>query len=294
MSDRFLQFEKAREFARNLKLSSSVKWFEYCKSPDFPTNIPKRPERTYSDLGWNGYSDWLGNGQGKYLLKGKGRLSFEEAREFVLKLHLPGLNGWIEYCKSGKRPANIPASPHTAYKDEWKGYGDWTGTGKKRYTDFLPFEEAREFARSLDLFTMISWEKFAKSKKRPKNIPYAPDQTYKKQWKGYRDWLRESEVIDTEHLVMIEDSEFTKTLDSTIKDLKQIYLPYDQARDFVRKLNLKGQKEWMAYAKSSLRPKNIPSAPYQYYLEWTGYADWLGTKRIRPSNFLPFEEAREF
>ena len=191
MSDRFLQFEKAREFARNLKLSSSVKWFEYCKSPDFPTNIPKRPERTYSDLGWNGYSDWLGNGQGKYLLKGKGRLSFEEAREFVLKLHLPGLNGWIEYCKSGKRPANIPASPHTAYKDEWKGYGDWTGTGKKRYTDFLPFEEAREFIRSLNIKNGKEWAIFVKSGKKPITIPAKPDKYYGKtdEWTNWYDWL---------------------------------------------------------------------------------------------------------
>jgi hypothetical protein len=294
MDEQFLPFEEAREFARKLKLSSSTKWFEYCKSPDFPNNIPKRPEQTFADVGWNGYSDWLGNGQGKYLLKGKGRLSFEKAREFVLTLHLSGLNGWIAYCKSGKRPANIPASPHTAYKDKWKGYGDWTGTGKKRHTDFLPFEEAREFARSLDLFTISSWEKFAKSDKRPKNIPYAPDQTYKKQWMGYRNWLRKPNEIETEHLVTIDDSEMTETLDSVIDDLKQIHLPYDQAKNFVRTLGLKGQKEWTAYAKSDKRPKNIPSAPYQHYLEWDGYADWLGTSRIRLSDFLPFEEAREF
>ena len=290
----FLSFEDARDFARKLKLTSSTKWFEYCKSPDFPNNMPKRPEQFFADMGWNGYSDWLGNGQGKYLLKGKVRLSFEDARDFVLPLHLLGLNGWIAYCKSGKRPANIPASPHTAYKDKWKGYGDWTGTGRKHYVDFLPFEQAREFARSLELFTMLSWEKFAKSSKRPKNIPYSPDQTYKKQWKGYNDWLRKPIVIETEHLVTIDDSEITKALDSAIDDLKQIYLPYVQARDFVRKLNLKGQKEWMAYVKSDKRPKNIPSAPYQFYLEWGGYADWLGTRRIRPSNFQTFEEARKF
>lgn len=291
MSQRFLPFEQAREFVRTLKLTSSTKWVEYCKSPNFPNDIPKSPGEFYVNDGWDGFSDWLGNGHGKYQLE---KLPFEQAREFVHSLGLSGLKDWWAYCKSGKRPANIPASPHTAYREKWKGYGDWTGTGKKHYVDFLPFEQAREFARSLELFTVSSWEKFAKSDKRPANIPYSPDQTYKKQWKGYKDWLHEQIVIETEHLVTIDDSEITAALDSAIDDLKQIYLPYDQARDFVRKLNLKGQKEWMAYVKSGKRPANIPSAPYQFYLEWGGYADWLGTRRIRPSNFQTFEEARKF
>ena len=294
MDPRFLPFEEAREFARSLKLKSSKEWFALCKSNDLPNNIPKRPEKTYVDNGWNGYSDWLGTGHGKYLLEGKGRLSFEEAREYVRKLNIPGLNGWIAYCKSGKRPANIPASPHTAYKG-WQGYGDFTGTGKKRHTKFLPFEEAREFARSLDLFTVASWEKFAKSDERPKNIPYSPDQTYKGKWRGWKDWLRKTDEIISEHLVSIDDTEVSKAIDSEIDKIGSEYHPYEQAREFVQKLGLKGQKEWFAYAKSNDRPKNIPSTPWNVYHEsWTGFADWLGTTRIRPTSFLPFEEAREF
>ena len=296
MDPRFLPFEEAREYARSLKLKSSKEWFVLCKSKDFPNNIPKRPEKTYANDGWDGYSDWLGTGHGKYLLEGKGRLSFEEAREYVRKLNIPGLNGWIAYCKSGKRPANIPASPHTAYKDQgWQGYGDFTGTGKKRHTKFLPFEEAREFARSLDLFTMASWEKLVKSDERPKNIPYAPDQTYKGKWRGWKDWLRKTDEVISEHLVPIDDTEISKAIDSEIDKIGSEFLPYEQAREFVRKLGLKGQKEWFAYAKSNDRPKNIPSAPFQIYHEsWTGFADWLGTTRIRPTSFLPFEEAREY
>ena len=90
MKKKFRSFKEARKFVRSLKLSSSVKWYEFCKSPDFPNNIPKRPEKMYENEGWNGFSDWLGTGRGKYLLEGKGRLSFEEAREYVRKLNIPG------------------------------------------------------------------------------------------------------------------------------------------------------------------------------------------------------------
>ena len=45
----FLPFEEAREYARSLKLKSSKEWFTFCKSKDFPNNIPKRPEKTYAN-----------------------------------------------------------------------------------------------------------------------------------------------------------------------------------------------------------------------------------------------------
>ena len=295
MDPRFLPFKEAREYARSLKLKSSREWFTLCKSKDFPHNIPKTPGSTYVNDGWDGFSDWLGTGKAKYLMKKQGRLSFEEAREFVRSLHLSGIKDWWAYCKSGKKPANIPSAAHEAYRDEWQGYGDFIGTGKKRHTKFLPFEEAREFARSLNFYTSASWEKFAKSDERAKNIPYAPYQTYKKEWRGWKDWLRKTDEIISEHLVPIDDTEVSKAIDAEIDEIGSEYLPYEQAREFVQKLGLKGLKKWFAYAKSNDRPKNIPSTPNQiYHKSWTGYPDWLGTTRTRHTKFLPFEEAREF
>ena len=83
-------------------------------------------------------------------------------------------------------------------------------------------------------------------------------------------------------------------LDTAINELESKMLPYEKAREYVRRLGLKGQKEWFAYAKSNERPANIPSSPYNVYDEWNGFADWLGTKRIRPTSFLPFEQVREY
>ena len=278
---RFLPLEEAREYARSLKLSSSIKWNEFCKSPDFPNNVPKRPENFYKNEGWQGYSDWLGNSHGRYLMKGKGRLSFEEARKYVRELKISGLNGWIAYCKSGKRPANIPASPHTAYRDEWKGYGDWTGTGKVRHTKFLSFKEAREYARSLNLYSSSSWDKFTKSNERPSNIPANPEMTYKKDWEGWKNWLKKSDDSFTEHLVPVE-TKVSSELDSAIKNLKNKYLSYEKAREYVRTLNIKGQKEWIEYVQSGKKAIDIPAQPEKYYAktaEWTNWYDWLGTIR---------------
>lgn len=47
--------------------------------------------------------------------------AFKEAREFARSLKLKGLDEWKAYCKSGKKPHDIPNTPQAVYKDEWVG-----------------------------------------------------------------------------------------------------------------------------------------------------------------------------
>ena len=63
-------------------------------------------------------------------------------------------------------------------------WNDWLGYDNK----FLPFEEAREIARNLNLKSSQEWNDWAKTK-RPSNIPSSPHRTYKDQWKGWADFL---------------------------------------------------------------------------------------------------------
>jgi len=58
-------------------------------------------------------------------------LPFEQAREFVRALGLKSEAEWTEYCKSDKKPGNIPSAPRVVYGDEgWTSWGDWLGTGR--------------------------------------------------------------------------------------------------------------------------------------------------------------------
>ena len=72
--------------------------------------------------------DWLGTG--RIADQERKFRPFAEAREFVHSLKLPNENQWRKYCKSGKKPADIPSTPSITYKKEWKGMGDWLGTGR--------------------------------------------------------------------------------------------------------------------------------------------------------------------
>ena len=276
----FRSFKEAREFVHSLKIKNRKEWWQYCKSGKKPADIPKSPEHAYKNKGWKSWGDWNGTDIIRRRTESNTR-SFKEAREFVHSLKLKRLKDWQEYCKSGKRPNDISSHPDTTHKKEWKGWGDWLGTGKMIHltkSNTRPFEEAREFARSLGLKGGYDeWFDYAKSGKKPVDIPYEPHIVYKnKGWNGLSDWLGAGMI-----------GKYTK--DNT--------RPYNEAREFVCSLNLKNVDEWNQYCKSGKKPDDIPKAVHQTYKkDWKGYGDWLGTGTIssqeRSKNFPPLIEAK--
>ena len=65
---KYRPFAEARSFARSLKLSSHKEWVKYCRGemkehPPIPKDIPKTPLGVYQGKGWQGISDWIGNGK---------------------------------------------------------------------------------------------------------------------------------------------------------------------------------------------------------------------------------------
>jgi superfamily II DNA or RNA helicase len=141
---------------------------------------------------------------------------------------------------------------------------------------WMPFEEAREFSRTLELNGLSQWKFFAKSGNRPYNMPSSPHLVYKNDgWKGYGDWCGTG---------------------NTASWLK-VFLGFHEAREFVHTLNLRGESEWRLYCKSGIKPVNIPSSPKnQYPNEWNGFGDWLGTGIIATTRrkFKDFNSAKVF
>lgn len=178
----FLPFENAREFVRSLKFKNTDEWKEYSKSGERPNNIPSAPDYTYKNEGWVNWNNFLG------VVKKERFMPFEKARAFVHTLKLKGQKEWREYAKSGKRPDDIPADPYHSYSEEWINTGDWLGTGRiaDKYKQFLSFEEAKEYARSLNLKSGKKWFKYWSDHNKPDNIPYSPHKIYKNE--GWIDW----------------------------------------------------------------------------------------------------------
>ena len=117
--------------------------------------------------------------------------SFDEARAFVRSKELTNVREWKTFCRSGGKPDDIPASPYVVYKVEWRGMGDWLGTGAVAPKDrqYRSFQAARAFARRKELTNQAEWRAFCGSGEKPDDIPATPERIYKAEWRGFGDWL---------------------------------------------------------------------------------------------------------
>jgi superfamily II DNA or RNA helicase len=184
----FRDFAEARAFVRSLALKNQAEWSDYCRSGDKPDDIPSNPQRMYRGQ-FVSMGDWLGTGM--IAFHKRSYLPFEQARAFVHTLGLKNTEEWGGYCRSGNRPLNIPSNPHFTYQGQFVSMGDWLGTGavSTRLLEFLPFEQARAFARSLGLQNQKEWHDYRRSDHKPANIPTQPAVVYKEQYRGMADWL---------------------------------------------------------------------------------------------------------
>jgi len=270
----YRSFEEAREFVRSLNLKVTKEWVEYKKSGKKPDDIPATTNEVYK--GWKGWGDFLGTGSIHH--KDRTYRSFEEAREFAQSLNLKGTKEWVEYKKSGNKPDDIPATPSHVYKDKgWKGMGDFLGTENIYKKEYRSFEEAREFAQSLNLKSGNEWFGYARSKKRPNDIPINANKIYKdKGWKGMGDFLGSGNIASK----------------------SRVYRSFKEAREFAQSLNLNGKKEWFEYARSGKKPDDIPATPNEVYKDkgWKGWGDFLGTGSIhhKDRTYRSFKKARAF
>jgi len=205
--------------------------------------------------------------------------SFVDAKKFVHSLGLKRQKDWLQYRKSGNKPGDIPSTPETVYKNQWKGMGDWLGTGRLATKDreYKSFEDAKKFVKSLGCKTQSDWSRYTKSDNIPLDIPAAPDRVYKnKGWISLGDWLGTGYVSNR----------------------NRKYRSFEDAKMLVHSLKLNGSKEWQEYCVSEKRPLDIPTNPYKTYKNkgWKSLGDWLGTGRIANRNkvWRTFEDAREF
>lgn len=128
---------------------------------------------------------------------------------------------------------------------------------------FLPFSEAREYVRGLGLKSQREWQAFARSDRRPANIPAGPENVYP-EWAGLRDWLGTEKAP-------------TKS--------------FEEVRDYVRTLGVKTHTEWQNHVASGQLPPGIPRNPQDAFRGkgFTTWAEFLGRVDF---DFLPFAEAR--
>lgn len=148
--------------------------------------------------------------------------------------------------------------------------------------DYVSYEDARKWVRSLHLENLSQWHKFVKmrfrkGKKRglkvkPRAIPANPRSVYGDQW--------------------VSDTDFLGT--------EKKFLTFEQARKFARRLaaeqQINSSRKWYAWRKET-KPSFVPHQPDVFYKdEWQGWADFLGTNNKQATNndWWPYEQAKQY
>ena len=252
---KFLPYQKARQYVHKLALKDTTEWKKFCESGKLPKNIPKDPNKSYANKGWTHMRDWLGTST--YPMRNRKYRTFEDARRFIHRLKLRSVGDWYAYCKSGKKPDDIPSDPRPRriFKGKFEGWQDWLGplANHPRYEKLVPFSKARKYARSLQLKSQREWFEHYENNELPFPIRIFVDVAYKnKGWKSWDDFLGSGTIS------------FLKKSQNwpPWKDAKKEY------QKLAKKHGLKGMGDWRQFSKThrrELEKINLPANPWRVY-----------------------------
>ena len=150
----------------------------------------------------------------------------------------------------------MPSAPDKFYK-EWTSWQEVFNSNRGTKKNFLPFDDARKFASSLNFKNTKQWRDFVKTSNKPLNIPAQPQTIYKNQFKDFKDFLGYE------------------------KSFRKLYPPFNETKKIVKKLKFTSAAHYMKNFNKNEKFRSILNARPQsvYAKEWKGWPDFLGTNR---------------
>ena len=195
-NNEYLNFFEARKYVRK-NIKSKRRWLALLNNQKlFPSFLPKNPDIFYKNE-WISWEDWF---YFKLNLNDSNYLSYSEAKAYLKDKNLKSPKQWKNYVNNIDFPNFIPKNPELFYKKNgWKGWNDWFG--------YLPFFQAREFARSLKLNSKRKWIMYCDGElsgydNKPDNIPHDPYIYSKEGFLDYNDWLGAKKEYSIEQIAL--------------------------------------------------------------------------------------------
>ena len=120
---RWISYEQAKEFIKEQDIKTAIQFYKWSTTEKRPSNFPSHPHVIYPE--WRGWREFLGVFKGEWM-------SYEEAKAFIQAEGITSMTAFRKWKREGHRPSNFPSNPERKYKEEWTGWGDFLGTGRKR------------------------------------------------------------------------------------------------------------------------------------------------------------------
>lgn len=270
-------FKKARQIVRRYNLQTQAEFLRWQKKYGKKYFIVNNPAKQFKGE-YKGMTDYLGI-KPKYVSFTKAK---KITKEIMKTTKITCRREYWNYIKENPQ-YKIPTSPDSYYKNQWKSWGDYLGTGYVTLTQrkngyYLSFKEFKKFVKKFNFKGQREWEQWNRTHKRPKKIPMAIAKVYEKEWKGWADALgyKPKQRFYEEHWDYKKASAWAKS-----KKLKS-------GSDFKRKAKT---KTWL--------PKQIVIDVEDHFRkrnQWKSWSHFLGLPRNRKANrkFRSYEEAKKW
>ena len=175
--------------------------------------------------------------------------SYKDAKFFMENKGIKTQREYFVWQKGKSEEYKIPANPRKFYGNEWSNWGEYLNSGNIAFQnmEFYSYEECKKVISKNNI---DSKRKYLKFQKTDEKMPSNPNYTYK-EWISWYNFLN--------------------------KDVP-IFLNFNEARNYVRNLNIKSTKQWALYLKN--KPSFIPAYPDNIYDEWISWNNFFGCKKI--------------
>ena len=183
-------------------------------------------------------------------------LTYTEAKDLLNKSDIKSQRQYNEYTRGRSLELRLPAGPRKFYKKTgWVSWVDYLSNDNGH--NFYSYDECVKLVREKDIKSKKGYNAYRLSSG-DRSLPTNPKGVYK-------EWVSWYEFLNKE---------------------KPIFLSYDDAKSYARKLGMISAREWQKWAKN--RQSFIPYRPDKVYKEWTTWMDFLGY------DFLSYKDAKEY
>lgn len=193
-------------------------------------------------------------------------LSFADAKKYIQKLGLKNYEDFRNWTSSNQRPTSIPYHPHRTYKEEWKGIGDFLGTGSVASFNrkFKSYDEHKKYANRHKIINRAHWYKHFKEVIKPNNLPYRSDP-----WKSLANWVSHEDF-------------FGKYYSPNSKPGR--YLNLNEHKKYCKENDLLNKNDWIKHYYDSIKPNGLAYAqkPWNTFKDkWISDEDFFGKRFIK-------------
>ena len=195
----FVSYTEAKNLMRKLNVKNVSHFRKLKKNKTIPPDIPSNPKMVYRSE-WKNWFEFLGTPMisgGKDNRRKLKFRSYNSAKNYVQNLNIKSKKELKKYIENNSWPTDLPKADNLfhAYQEVFN-HNDFFGLTR----EYKTYEEAKKYVLKMKLKTRLQYliyNQKCRVENIETNLPKNPQNFYKKDWKGWSDFLSNINLTKT-------------------------------------------------------------------------------------------------